>query len=145
MNPFSESPQPAQAAHSSAIRTSTDTVVLLLFIVIVQAGLVILGCGGPRTTSSIDNLEVRRYRWYVDDVKTKVWVVGELQNIGEAAVEAVEVHVTLHDSHGSVRGTNTVVEEDLKAGEIRVFHTEVTRQGGTATVTVELKQPEELP
>jgi len=78
-------------------------------------------------------------------VKTKVWVVGELQNIGEAAVEAVEVHVTLHDSHGSVRGTNTVVEEDLKAGEIRVFHTEVTRQGGTATVTVELKQPEELP
>ena len=109
-----------------------------------QAGLAISGCGGPRTTSSIDSLEVRKYRWYVDDVKTKVWVVGELQNTGEAAVEGVEVHVTLHDSHGSVRGTNMVVEEDLKAGESRVFHIGVTRQGGTATVTVELKQPEEL-
>ena len=86
-----------------------------------------------------------KHRWYVDDVKTKVWVVGELQNTGEAAVEAVEVHVTLHDSHGSVRGTNMVVEEDLKAGESRVFHLGVTRQGGTATVTVALKQPEEPP
>ncbi len=110
-----------------------------------QAGLAISGCGGPRTTSSIDAVQVRKHRWYVDDVKTKVWVVGELQNTGEAAVEGVEVHVTLHDSHGSVRGTNMVVEEDLKAGETRVFHLGVTRQGGTATVTVELKQPEELP
>jgi len=71
--------------------------------------------------------------------------VGELQNTGEAAVEAVEVHVALYDSNGTVRGTNMMVEEDLKAGESRVFHLGVTRQGGTATVTVTLKQPEELP
>jgi len=103
------------------------------------------GCGGPRTTSSIDAVEVNRYRWYVDDVKTKVWVVGELQNTGAAVVEAVEVHVTLNDSRGSVRGTSMVMEENIKAGESRVFHAGVTRQGGTATVTVELKQPEQLP
>ncbi len=145
MNYFSPPPQPVRSSQPPAIRTPRDTLALLLLLLVIQAGLVISGCGGPRTTSSIDNLEVRRYRWYVDDVKTKVWVVGELQNTGEAAVEAVEVHVTLHDSHGSVRGTSMVVEEDLKAGESRVFHLGVTRQGGTATVTVELKQPEELP
>jgi len=145
MNLFSGSPQPAQASQPPAIRTSTDTIALLLLLVIVQAGLVISGCGGPRTTSSIDAVEVRRYRWYVDDVKTKVWVVGELQNTGEVTVEGVDVHVTLHDSHGSVTGTNTVVEEDLKAGESCVFHIGVTRQGGTATVTVELKQPRNCP
>ncbi len=145
MNPFSESPQPVRSSKPPAIRTRRDTVALLLLLLIVQAGLAISGCGGPRTTSSIDAVQVPKHRWYVDDVKTKVWVVGELQNAGEAAVEAVEVHVTLHDSHGSVRGTNMVVEEDLKAGETRVFHLGVTRQGGTATVTVELKQPEELP
>ncbi len=143
MNPFSGSPQPAQTSQPSAIRTSTDTVALLLLLVVVQAALAISGCSGPRTTSSIDAVQVRKHRWYVDDVKTKVWVVGELQNTGEVAVEGVEVHVTLHDSHGSVRGTNMVVEEDLKAGESRVFQLGVTRQGGTATVTVELKQPEE--
>jgi len=88
---------------------------------------------------------VRRYRWYVDDVKTKVWVVGELQNTGQLAVKGVEVHITLHDSHGSVRGTNTMVEKDLKAGETRMFQLVVRRQGGTATVIVDLKQPKELP
>jgi len=145
MNPFSGSPQPAQTTQPPVVRTPPDTVALLLLLVVVQVGLVISGCGGPRTTSSIDAIQVRRYRWYVDDVKTKVWVVGELHNTGEAAVEAVEVHATLNDSRGSVRGTNMVVEEDIKAGETRVFHLGVTRQGGTATVTVELKQPEELP
>jgi len=145
MNLLSESPQPTQASQPSAIRIPTDTLALLLLLLTMQAGLAISGCGSPRTTSNIDAVQVRRYRWYMDDVKTKVWVVGELQNTGEAAVEAVEVHVTLHDSHGSVRGTNTVVEEDLKAGESCIFHIGVTRQGGTATVTVELKQPEELP
>ncbi len=108
-------------------------------------GLAMSGCGGARTTSSIDSLEVRRYRWYVNDAETKVWVVGELQNTGEATVEGVEVHVTLHDFSGVVRGKNMVVLKDLKPGESRIFQLEVTRQGGTATVTVELRQPEQLP
>ncbi len=142
MNYFSPPPQPGESSQLRGTGVRTDRVALLLLILVVQAG-AISGCGGPRTTSSIDAVQVPKHRWYVDDVKTKVWVVGELWNTGEAAVEGVEVHVTLHDSHGSVRGTSMVVEEDLKAGESRVFHLGVTRQGGTATVTVELKQPEE--
>ncbi len=143
MNPTLESLQPAHSSDPSAIRPRIGIALLLLYVVVTQVALVISGCGKPRTITSIDAIQVRRYRWYVDDVKTKVWIVGELQNTSDATVEAVEVHVILHDSHGSVSGTNAVVEEDLKAGEIRVFHLGVTRQGGTATVTVELKQPEE--
>jgi len=108
-----------------------------------QAGLTLSGCGGARTTSSIDSLEVRRYRWYVDDVKTKVWVVGEVQNSGEAIVTGVEVHATLHNSQGSLRGKNMVLLKDLQPGENRTFNLGITRRGGTATVTLELKQPQE--
>ncbi len=103
------------------------------------------GCGGPQKTASIGTLKVRRYREYVEEGRTTVRVVGEVENTGEAVVEAVEVHVTLRDAHGSATGMNMTLLEDLQPGEIRVFDLGVTRHGATAAVTLELAQPTEAP
>jgi len=116
---------------------------LWLLLIALQVCLAISGCGGPSKTSSIDTVQLRRYRWYLDDVHAKVWVVGQVQNTGKAIVTGVEVHATLCNSQGSLRGKNMVMLKDLQPSERRIFNLGITRRGSTATVTVELKQPEE--
>ncbi len=103
------------------------------------------GCRGPQKTQSIDAVKVRRYREYADEGRTTVRVVADVENTGEAVVEAVEVHVTLRDSRGTATGMNMILLEDLQPGEIRVFDLGVTRHGATAAVTLELVQPTEAP
>ncbi len=120
---------------------------VVLIVVLTTAGICaeLLGCAAAHKTRSIEDVEVRKHRWYVDDSRAKVLVVGEVTNTGKATVVAVEVRAILRDHRGSARGENGVVLEDLQPGEVRVFDLEVTRHGGTATVTLELKQPEAAP
>ncbi len=138
-------PQPARPSQLSGADKYAGVTAFWLVLVALQVCLAISGCGGPGKTSSIDSLQLRQYRWYLDDVRTKVWVVGQIQNTGEAIVTGVEVHATLRNSRGSLRGKNMVILKDLQPGESSIFNLGITRRGGTATVTVELKQPEQLP
>jgi len=136
-------PQPDRPSQLPVVGKHVGIADLWLLLVALQVCLAISGCGGPSKTSSIDTVQLRRHRWYLDDARTKVWVVGQVQNTGEAIVTGVEVHATLRNSRGSLRGKNMVMLEDLQPSERRIFNLGITRRGGTATVTVELKQPEE--
>ena len=90
-------------------------------------------------------MQVMGQRFYVEEGRSKVQVVAKVENIGKAVVKAVEVHVTLRNSRGSICGTNMVLLEDLRPAEVRVFDVGVTRHGAVATATVELAQPERSP
>ena len=136
-------PQPGRSFRLIGVSMHAREVALVLLVSALEVCLVISGCGGAQTTRSIDSLDAPQYRWYADNVKTKVWVVGKVQNSGEAIVTGVEVHATLHNAQGSLRGKNMVLLKDLQPGENRTFNLGITRRGGTATVTLELKQPEE--
>ena len=114
-----------------------------LTIALTAFGLLLVSCGDSPPTTDIDNLQVINYRYHLDDARNKVWVVGKLYNSGQRTVEAVEVHATLRNAQGSLRAKNKVIVENIKPQKSRIFNLGITRHGGTATVTVELRAPRE--
>jgi hypothetical protein len=84
------------------------------------------GCGPHYPEGSIDDLFVTRKHFAIDNEKGVGRVFAEVKNTGEGLIKQVRMEAVLRSSEGDKRGTNNVILEDIKPGEVRTFSITVT-------------------
>lgn len=103
-----------------------------------------VGCGPRYPEGSIDDLFVSRKHFAIDNEKGVGRVFAEVKNTGDGLIEKVRMEAVLRSSEGNKRGTNNVILEKIKPGEVRTFSVTVTSHNRAHTVQIiphEVEEP----
>lgn len=101
------------------------------------------GCGPRYPEGSVDDLFVTRKHFAIDNEKGVGRVFAEVENTGEGLIKKVRMEAVLRSSEGDKRGTNNVILEDIKPGEVRTFSVTVTSHSRGHTIEIVPEEVEE--
>ena len=100
------------------------------------------GCKGKQAaTATIDQLEITRYRYVIDEKRGVGRVLAEVHNTGQAPVREVEARGYLRSRGGENRGESIVTLKDIKPDEKRAFSIEIVSHGKVQDAVIELQAP----
>ena len=91
----------------------------------------------------MDDLFVTRKHFAIDNDRGVARVFAEVKNTGDGFVEKVRMEAVLRSSEGDKRGTNNVILEDIKPGEVRTFSVIVTSHSRGHTIEIVPQEVEE--
>ena len=92
-------------------------------------------------TATIDQLEVTRYRYVIDEKRGIGKVFAEVHNTGSTPVREAEARGYLRSRSGENRGESITTLKDIKPDERRPFSIDIVSHGKVQDAVIELQAP----
>lgn len=115
---------------------------LLLLLTLMAVAALAAGCSRNGGNGEFGDLFISKHRWVEDEERELVHVYGELQNTGDSRFREVEIHATLRSPARSNRGENSVILQNIRPREKRLFSLSINSRDSVSSVELQVRKPE---
>jgi len=113
---------------------------LILAIVTACVVAIVPGCRGQEM-GTLDQIQIVKYRYVLDESDDVVRVIGLARNAGELPTPEAELVATLRSRTGSFKGQNRIALPGLEAGAEEEFAIAANSHGSVEAVEFQIVEP----